>query len=109
MEINFYFSTEVKKNLTWEDRDTIEAWGEGEITSRGLRSLAARFMVNEKNEYLPHRQAMKELGKLTDDEITPVLERFATALQEASVPKANGTPSPSPSSVSSAAESLAGS
>jgi hypothetical protein len=103
MEINFYFSAAAKKSLTWDDRDTLEALNEGEVTSRGLHNLAARFMVDKDNNYLPHAQAKRILGKLTDDEIQVVLGKFAEAIKESAVPNASGRPSPLPTTPASPA------
>ncbi len=109
MEINFYFSKEVKSRLTWEDRDTLEAMFEGEISSRGLRNLAARFMVDKENKYLDFKVAKRELGKLNDEESAVVLKKFMEALKDAAIPKGTGTSLEPPLEVIPSSESPIGS
>jgi hypothetical protein len=110
VEINFYFSNEAKKRFTWEDRDTIEAMQEGEVSTRGLRNLAARFMVDSNNKYMDHKRAKAELGKLTEEESTAVLEKFMKALMETAVPNPSGSSSKLPSEpVTPISEPLTGS
>jgi hypothetical protein len=109
VEINFYFSNEARKRLTWDDLDTIEMMQEGQVSTRRIRALAARFMTNEGNEYLPFEQAYKSLGKLTEEEITDVLKKFTEAMKGAAVPNPNGGSSKPPSEVAQPSESLPGS
>jgi hypothetical protein len=96
--------------LTWEEYETIELAQEGNVKLRNLRPLVARFMVDEASKPLPHKAAMAELGKLPLDEINDVFTKFADAMRDTAIPKANGTLSAQPSEpVSPPSESPIGS
>ena len=98
VKIRFYFDAETRrKRLTWDDLETVELMQEGRVSIGRLKELAARFMVDEKNEYLPHEKAVKVLGSLVEADIQDVLTQFVAALNEAAVPKASGNGSNSPS------------
>ena len=109
MEINFYFSEQARKRLTWDDLDTIEMMQEGEVSTRRLRSLCARYMVDGNNVYLPHAKAMKLLGVLTEEEIQQTIKAFVEAMGQAALPKANGNSSGQPSEVAQVSEFPTGS
>jgi hypothetical protein len=107
--IRFRFDAEErKKRLSWDDLDTMEMIQEGEASSRRIKALAARFMTDDKGQYLPYDKALKTLGALMEEEIADVLVKFSEAIQEAALPKANAsgssshsvapsqTPTPSP-------------
>lgn len=108
VKIRFFFDiqAENRKRLTWDDLETIEGMQNGETSIKGLKQLAARFMADEKNIYLPHEQALKVLGKLGADEISDVLRKFTEALQSAAVNPQNGNGSRSPSEAGQAAGTL---
>lgn len=97
--IRFYFLTkeENRKRLTWDDLETIEGMADGSASAKGLKALAARFMVDENNKYLSHDAGLKVLGALSSDDIGAVLKKFAEAMQGAVAPKASGNGSNSPS------------
>lgn len=103
--IRFRFDPEErKKRLTWDDLETIEMLQEGELSPRRVKALAARFMVDDKGQYIPYDKALKTLGSLMEEEITDVLARFIEAIQEAALPKVSASgssshsvaPSPTP-------------
>lgn len=86
--IRFRFDAEErKKRLTWDDLDTMEMMQEGEVSSRRIKALAARFMTDDKGQYLPYDKALKVLGSLMEEEIADVLTKFGAAIQEAALPK----------------------
>lgn len=91
MEINFHFDNkETKDRLTWEDLETIEMMQEGEVSARRLRPFMARFMVDANKKYLPHKQAMMTLGKLTQGQIEGVIRIFTDAIAGTAIPNGNG-------------------
>jgi hypothetical protein len=107
--IRFRFDAEErKKRLTWDDLETIEMLQEGELSPRRVKALAARFMTDDKGQYLPYDKALKTLGSLMEEEIQDVLVKFIEAIREAALPKASAsgssshsvapsqTPTPSP-------------
>jgi hypothetical protein len=96
--IRFHFDNEQrKKRLTWDDLETIELMQEGETSPRRLKALAAKFMVDEKGEFLSDDKAIKILGALKEEEIVEVMSQFAEALNGAAIKKENGSGSSSPS------------
>lgn len=100
--IRFRFDAEERrKRLTWDDLDTIEMMQEGEVSPRRIKTLAARFMVDDKGQYIPHEKALKVLGSLMEEEIADVLAKFSEAIQGAALPKANASESRSRSEASS--------
>ena len=98
VKVRFYFDRN-QKRMTWDDLNTIEMMREGNVSTRGLMALAARFMADEHNNYLPHDKAMKVLGGLNEDDIKSVLAQFTEAMQGAAVPNTNGSDSNSTSKV----------
>lgn len=91
VKIRFLFDGELrKKRMTWDDLETLELMQEGQSSPRRLKLLAAHFMVDEKNQPISEEQALKTLGKLTEEEIKDVLAQFTQAIQEAAVPNASG-------------------
>lgn len=95
VKIRFYFENQQqnRKRLTWDDLNTVEMMREGEVSARGLMALAARFMADEKNNYLPHEKAMKILGGLNNEDIQSVLKQFTEGMEQAAVPNMNGSAS----------------
>lgn len=91
-KIRFLFNNQAenRKRLTWDDLETIEKLFSGEASTAGLKSLAARFMADDKDQYLPHEQAVKALGKLAADDIQDVLKRFVEAINGAAVNPQSG-------------------
>lgn len=86
VKIRFMFG---KNRMTWDDLNTIELLREGAASSLRLMQLAARFMVDEKNNYLPHDKAQKVLGALNEDDIRDVIAKFTEALNNAALPPTN--------------------
>ena len=112
VKIRFLFKDpkETRKRLTWDDLETMENLQSGKAGIGALKSLAARFMANEKDEYLPAEQAEKILGKLSADDIQDVLRQFTEALTGAAIPPQSARGLNSPSVVGQAeATPLAGS
>lgn len=92
VKIRFYFD-KTQKRMTWDDLNTLEMMREGDVSTRGLMALAARFMADANNKYLLHEKAMKILGGLNEDDIKAVLQQFTEAMQGAAVNPTNGNPS----------------
>lgn len=92
-KIHFHFrsTTENNKRLTWDDLDTLERLHEGEASSIGMKNLVARFMANENNVYMPHEKAIKILGKLSQEDITDVINKFVESLNNAAISPPNGS------------------
>lgn len=108
VKVRFYFDKQ-NKRMTWDDLNTLEAMRDGDVSARGLMSMAARFMADDNNNYLDHAKAMKVLGGLNEDDIKSVLEQFTQAIQGAAIPNTSGNPLNSPSVVGAATDSPAGS
>lgn len=105
VKIRFYFDRE-QKRFTWGDLNTIEMIREGEISARRMMALAARFMADDKNQYLPHEKAMKILEGLNEADIADVLKQFWDAISNQAVNPTNGNGSVSPSEVGQAVGTL---
>jgi hypothetical protein len=100
--IRFRFDAEErKKRLTWDDLETIEMLQEDGLSLRRVKALAARFMTDDKGQYLPYDKALKTLGSLMEEEIADVLAKFIAAIQEAALPKASASVSSSHSAAPS--------
>lgn len=100
VKIRFLFDSEIRrKRMTWDDLTTLELMREGEVSPRGVKLLAAHFMVDERHQPIEEAKALKILGRLTEDEIEDVLNTFSEAILEAAVPKVKGNGSNSPSEV----------
>lgn len=101
VKIKFVFNSieENRKRVTWDDLNTLESISSGGASSRDIMLFAARFMADEKGQYLPHEKGVKILGGLNGDDIADVLKQFTEALSESTVPKVNGGVSNSPSAV----------
>jgi len=88
----------LKSALTGADIETIELFQEGEqVSTYRLKRMAAKFMTDDKGAYLPYKQALKVFDNLPAAEYGEGLTQFLQAMTEAAIPKANGTPSKSPS------------
>lgn len=110
VKIRFFFDREKSnKRMTWDDLETIEMLQEGNTSARRLKSLAARFMVDDKNNYLDQKKAEQTLGSLSSDEIADVLKQFTDALMGAAVNPQIGSGSNLPSGPGQAGTLPAGS
>lgn len=106
MQIVFDFAHRKKK---LKDLNTVQMMKNGNTDTLRITEMMARYLVNEAGEYLPFDKSMQILEDLEEDQIKEVIERFALAVQETAVPKANGNLSNSPSEVTSeVSESPAG-
>lgn len=108
IKIHFHITKESAEALTWEDLDILEMARNGEVTNRQIRSLLARFMVDDDLKILPHDKATKLLGKVSVSQIKDVMQQFTEVLAGAAVPNGNGRPSNSPTEAPSAETSQAG-
>lgn len=92
--INFLFDGE---QVSYEDIKILHKLQNGNTDPELLQILMAHFMVDEKGNYLPEEKAIRIIDKLKGKEIADLQAKFLAAFQEASIPKANGRPSNSPS------------
>jgi hypothetical protein len=87
--IRFHFDG---NQASWKDIKTIEKLTNGvTVSQEDLQLLAAHFMVDEKGAYLPEDKAVRVLDGLKQAEIVETLKQFTDAIQEALIPKANGS------------------
>lgn len=92
VKINFLIdSAKARSRMTWDDLEAIESIRDQTITHKQLKHLAARFMANDKGEYLETDKALRVLGALNGEDIQDVLGKFFNAMQEALVPKARAS------------------
>lgn len=99
MEIQFYITEKSVNEMSAEDYEAFERAQDGEIKMYRLRPAICRFMVNEKNEPIAYEQAMKLSGKMKVGQYKDFIEKFFTTMQDATIPKANGSSSKSPTEV----------
>lgn len=92
-QITFIITEEKINDLEWEDLEIIERMQEGEFkSSYRIRPLLAKFMVNGDGQTpVPYDDALKVLKKLKVGQIKETMEKFAKAMTDATVPKANAT------------------
>ena len=79
-----------ENRITLDDLINLE---EGDNSTRFLRDLFSRFLVDENGEYLPEEEAVKVMGKLTLGDVMQVKEQFMEfikGLQERAVPPEQG-------------------
>jgi hypothetical protein len=94
VKIRFFFNNEHRrKNMTWDDKETIEMIQEGERSqmNRRLKLLMAHFMVDENNQAIPEDVALKILGRLNEEDQEEVARQFTETMQNSAVPPTNGS------------------
>lgn len=99
MEIQFYITEKAVNEMSAEDYEAFERAQDGEIKMYRLRPAICRFMVNDKNEPIQYEQAMKLSGKMKVGQYKDFIEKFFNTMSEATIPKANGSSSQSPTEV----------
>ena len=84
-----------RKRMTWKYQ---KVWkkikhmsGEDLEMDESIQMLIGRYMVNEKNEWLTPQQAIEILDELDPDEQVDVIKKFVSAIQNATIPKVNGS------------------
>lgn len=101
-KIHFNFTEQIINTMTTEEYEAFERAQDGEFRMYRLRPVMARFMVNGDGQTpINHDRAMKVLGDLPFVKQKDVIEAFTNALQNKTVPKANGNLSKSPSEATS--------
>lgn len=95
-EITFLINEQSVNSMTWEEYETFELAQEGSVKLSRLRPILARFMLNGEG-IMEHKKAMKVLGELPLGKIKETVNLFMDTLKGSAIPKANGTPSNSPS------------
>jgi len=93
-KIHFHITDDVLKHLTWEDYEALEMAQEGDLKLHKLRPLLARFLVDDNLKPLSQPAAMKEIAKVSMDQVPDVIKSFITALKDKAVPKESGLLSP---------------
>lgn len=76
------------EEMTWEELETIQEMGQGQVQIAALRKMLARYVVDEQGQPVEMETAMRELGKLKRMEMLATMKSFAEAIQ---VPKENGS------------------
>jgi hypothetical protein len=107
VKIRFMFEGE---RLTWK---YLKIWrrltnGESRVPEEEMQALAAHFMVDKDNKYLPEAKAIEILDDLSPADMRDVLQKFAQAISESAVPPTSGSASTSPSDLGQAATLPAG-
>ena len=95
-----------RERMTWKYLKIVERMQKGTASSEDIQILAAHFMVDKRDEYLPEEKAIKILDDLPQDEIIDAIGKFTDAISNSAVPKANGSNLRSPSEVGQVAEKL---
>jgi hypothetical protein len=76
--------------VTWKDLKIFDKISDKTVKHEELQLVAAHFMVDENDKYLPTPKAIDVLDNLNRKEIEGVLGQFVESLNEAAIPKANG-------------------
>lgn len=79
-----------ENRITLDDLIRLE---EGDNSTRFLRDLFARFLVDESGEYLPEDEAVHVMGRMTMADVLQVKEQFVAfmgGLKERAVPPEQG-------------------
>lgn len=84
-------------HVIWQDIKIIGRIQEQKASPEDIQTLMSHFMVDEKGDWMDEDKAVRLLDRLKQDEIKEVTTKFMEALQEASIPKANGNGSSLPS------------
>jgi len=99
MEIQFYITEKAVNEMSAEDYEAFERAQDGEIKMYRLRPAICRFMVDNNNQSIPYEQALKLSGKMKVGQYKDFIEKFFTTMNEAAIPKVNGSSSKSPTEV----------
>lgn len=89
--------TKMRDRWDWGDDISFERLVARTITNEQLRDFAARFVTDEKGNFLPEEKAKKLLDRIKKAEQPQVLTQFAEAIREALVPNLKGSGLHSPS------------
>lgn len=95
-KIHFLFDkSNLKKRLKWKDIKLLQKVRNREADPveylERLQTIACRFMVDEKEQYVPFELAFEIFDDLSQEEAEDVIMKFAEAMADTAIPKANGT------------------
>lgn len=79
-----------ENRITLDDLIRLE---EGDNSTRFLRDLFSRFLVDEDGDYLPMDEAVRVMGQMTMGDVLQVKEQFVafmSSLKERAVPPEQG-------------------
>ena len=62
----------------------------GEVSLKGMRDLLARFVVDEKGEYLPDEAAKRTVGSVPVSQLQEIAGEFVKAFKDGVLPPENG-------------------
>ena len=92
MEIRFSITEELINEMEAEEYEAFERAQDGDLKMYRLRPAMCRFMVDENNIPVPHKEAMKIPGKLKIKHYKDFVNQFFEAMQNKAVPKESGSP-----------------
>lgn len=97
----YYFDiTEEKVNsMTVEHYEALERMRDGEGKLYLLRPVLCHFMTDESGKPIPEQTALAITKKFNMKEMAEFVKQFYQAFEFKAVPKASGSPSPSPTEV----------
>jgi hypothetical protein len=101
--------TKLMDRMSWDDAETMEMWQAGDRNMGRMKTMAAHWMVDEKNEYMSEKDAIKVLGRLSLEETEETLIKFFNAFSSNTINPTNGNASNLPSEAGQAATFPAGS
>jgi len=92
IEIRLNVSQERLDLLTVDEMVAVENVGAGIISIKGLRSVVAKFIVNEAGAYLAEAEALRVVGRLLRPQFFDVAREFFSAVSGLAVnPPSDGS------------------
>ena len=80
-----------RERMTWKYIKIIDKISARTISQTELQLLAAHFMVDENDVYLPEEKAVAILDDLPQDEVLDVLNQFTASIANSAVNPPNGS------------------
>jgi len=90
MEIRLHVTQKRLDELSVDDQIALEEWSDDSASTRQRRDLVARFVVDDKKDYLPEARARKLIGRLTTDEFAVVIREFMQKFSDMAVNPTKG-------------------
>lgn len=107
VKINFLIDmVNRRERMTWKYLKIIDKINLKTITQEELQALAAHFMVDERDEYLPHEKAVAILDDLPQDEVIDTLNQFTQAISGSAVNPPSGSGSRLPQELGQTMDAL---